>query len=111
MKSFRNSTKKRLSLPVLLSSLIFDGGCHYAYIAPSLLIPAIVAESNREVPLIPPLKRAMAWEEVLGNRGGVIKVISYPWLEEKGVLKRPKRDGLRDDESVVLKLVLRVDRV
>ena len=109
--SFRKSTKKRLSLPVLrLSSLIFDGGCHYTYIAPSLLI-AGVAETKREVPLKAPLKRAMAGEEALGNGGGVIKVISHAWLEEVGVLNRPERDGLRDDESVVLKLVLHIHRI
>ena len=109
--SFRKSTKKRLSLPVLLlSSLIFDGGCHYTYIARSLLIAA-VAETSRDVSLKAPVKRAMAGEKALGNRGGVIKVISHAWLEEIGVLNRPERDGLGDDESIVFKLVLRIHRV
>lgn len=70
-----------------------------------------VAESIREIALKAPFKRAMTWEEALGNRGGVIKVISDTWLEEERVMKRPERDGLWDDESIILKLVLRVHRI
>jgi hypothetical protein len=67
-----------------------------------------VAESIREITLKGPLKRAMTWKQALGSRSRVIKVISHTWLEEEGVLKRPERDGLRDDESIILKMVLRV---